>query len=124
MAKARLFLDANSLADLYIVRPRYPRLIEMLTGLDGQICVSVLSVGVCAYITRKEPAFTLNALESLVSTMEVLSVKSTTLTEAFNTIQDSDLEDALQVACALESKIDLFYPWKSKRKTASRGAGY
>lgn len=102
-----VFLDANILADLYLKRTRFPVVSQLLTRLDAQVTISILSVEICSYIARREAGLGLHELESFIAEFSVLDVTNSTLLKAFEVAKDDDLEDALQVACALENKADL-----------------
>lgn len=108
MHNSAVFLDANILADLYLGRPRYDKVTKLLRELNGQISVSVLSVEICSYISRKEKLLGLPILKDFISSMMVLPVTDSTLSGAFNVARDSDLEDALQVYCAIEANASIF----------------
>lgn len=101
-------LDANALADLYLRRPRFEKLSQVLTKINGQLATSVLSVELCSYIARKEKGLGLVQLQDFVTGIDILSVTNSTLSMAFRIAQDEDLEDALQIACALENDVSIF----------------
>jgi predicted nucleic acid-binding protein len=108
MHNSTVFLDANILADLYLGRPRYAKVTKLLRELNGQISVSVLSVEICSYISRKEKSLGLATLNDFINTFTTLPVTGSTLNGAFSIAKDSDLEDALQVYCAIEANSSVF----------------
>jgi len=102
-------LDANSFIDLFLDRPRAGKLAEVLQEINGRLAVSTLTVSICSYLMQKADAQgSLLLLRDFAQDFQVLGVTDTTLTKAFRMVQDSDLEDALQVACALENGVGIF----------------
>lgn len=110
MAASRVlvFLDANALIDLYLSRPRLKKLSQVLAEINGQLVTSVLSVELCSYISRKEKDRGLKQLQDFMNGIDILALADSTLSLSFRIAQDEDLEDALQVACALENAVDVF----------------
>lgn len=113
-----VFLDTNVLVDLYMSRPRLKELTKVLLEINGQLVTSVLSVEMCSYIASQEKRLGLVQLQDFIAGVEVLAVTGSTLALAFRSAQDEDLEDALQVACALENRADIFVT--ADRKLADR----
>jgi predicted nucleic acid-binding protein len=107
----KVLLDINVVLDVFLARD--PWLADsaavVQAGLDGKItaCLSAASLPTIFYIVRHNAnlAKAHGVIKECLDTFSLLTVNRTTL-EMATTFPGSDFEDNLQIACAVDSKLD------------------
>jgi predicted nucleic acid-binding protein len=107
----KVLLDMNVVLDVLLVRQ--PWLAEASqvwdAHLNGQITagIAAFTVPTVFYVVRRQTdlSHAHDAVRICLNTLEIIPVQRTTL-EIARTLAGSDYEDNLQLACALEAKVD------------------
>lgn len=100
-------IDANVLLDVILPnRPRYDFVSKYLKTEPG-ISISALSVHLAVHFGKK---FSLapDEVRSGLAELIIMPIDEQTVSWAFDKLQNSDFEDALQVACAVLNGCDTF----------------
>src|SRR5680860_560765 len=122
---SRIFADNDVIIDFLTRREPFFEEIKDIFQLcmDGKITINISSVTVVNvnYILCKEEsrAKAFSQIEKLVSIVQVLDVGETTIKKALSS-NFKVFEDAVQNACAMESKIDILITRNVKDYRKSR----
>jgi predicted nucleic acid-binding protein len=116
-SNVKVFFDTNLLIDLYSMRKRFGSLVQILKQNKGKVYVSTLSVATLHYYAKKDKV-SLVEFQDFTDRFELTDVTAVEISLAYDIAQDNDLEDAVQVASAINAGIDIFYT--ADKKLASR----
>jgi predicted nucleic acid-binding protein len=107
----RVLLNINVVLDVLLVRqPWYPEASQVWDAhRNGQIVagIAAFTVPTVFYVVRRQTdlSHAHDAVRICLNTFEIIPVQRSTLEDARN-LMGSDYEDNLQLACALEGKMD------------------
>ena len=103
LSKESIFLDASTLLELYLRRPKSLQIQTILAEFD-KLYITPITIGILFYYTEKEKLDTQIA-EFIVANCHVLTMSDSTYKMAKQIYNKKDLEDAMQIACAKENNI-------------------
>lgn len=102
-----VFLDANILLELALAdRVRKDKVIHFLEDI-GQASVSILTIHLLLHFGLKDK-MNIDELTRLADSYEILGMNNEDYAWAKQNCLDNDFEDALQVACAVRSRAEVF----------------
>ncbi len=101
-----IFLDANILLEIIHERERFDDAVAYVRTHAGRLCISALTVHLVMYFGSKVTE--VKVLRQFLSDYRVLPVSVGDIDWAFDHIRGGDFEDALQVACAVNSGCTRF----------------
>jgi predicted nucleic acid-binding protein len=103
MSKNSILLDASVVLELFLNRSKYDTVQVTLIPYITK-CLTPITVGILFYYAEKEK-LSMNRAEAFVRNCEVLTIGQSTYDLAEKIYNQNDLEDALQIASALEHNI-------------------
>lgn len=106
-ASPLVFIDTNVLLDVLLPdRPRFVLASQFISN-SPSLAISALSVHLAVHFGKKfhlQP----DNIKTAIELLAVLPIEQTTLQWAFTNLQNTDFEDAIQVACAVLSGCSQF----------------
>ncbi len=106
MAAQQAFLDINIVIDIIIQRSRAEKIQKLLKDFDLFINPSIIDT--VYYIINKDSKIPNHVFRRAMSSYHICNVSGNTVELAFDIAAENDLEDALQVACALDNDVENF----------------
>lgn len=103
LSKESIFLDASTLLELYLRRPKSLQIQTILAEFD-KLYITPITIGILFYYTEKEK-LDIQIAEFIVANCHVLTMSDSTYKMAKQIYNKKDLEDAMQIACAKENNI-------------------
>lgn len=103
MSRNKLFLDTNILLEILFQRDQEERCIQILQNFED-LYISSTSLVTVYYFCEKYN-FDLEVLENFLMSFELLSCGEDEYDFAKKIFAGKDMEDALQIACALNNNI-------------------
>lgn len=108
MASKRLFLDTNILLELLLPgRQKTKACEEYITSFKGVVVISVLSVHIVHYFSKKQ-GHSIEQTNAFLSAFEVFALNRDDYAEALRIVSDNDLEGALQISVACKAECGIF----------------
>jgi predicted nucleic acid-binding protein len=115
MIDKNLLLDANILIALVDKEESYDSIVNTLSDYN-RFYINYLSY-IFAYEKARKVGQDINSVISLLNNFEILPLTESTRVLALKICQNSDLEDASQLACAIENDITNFVTRDKKLKS-------
>lgn len=106
MAAQQAFLDINIIIDIIIQRSRAEKIQKLLKDYDLFINPSIIDT--VYYIINKDSKIPNHVFRKAMGSYHICNVSGNTVELAFDIAAENDLEDALQVACALDNNVENF----------------
>lgn len=106
MAAQQAFLDINIIIDIIIQRSRAEKIQKLLKDYDLFINPSIIDT--VYYMINKDSKIPNHVFRKAMGSYHICNVNGNTVELAFDIAAENDLEDALQVACALDNNVENF----------------
>ena len=106
MAAQQAFLDINIIIDIIIQRSRAEKIQKLLKDYDLFINPSIIDT--VYYTINKDSKIPNHVFRKAMGSYHICNVSGNTVELAFDIAAENDLEDALQVACALDNNVENF----------------
>lgn len=106
MAAQQAFLDINIIIDIIIQRSRAEKIQKLLKDYDLFINPSIIDT--VYYMINKDSKIPNHVFRKAMGSYHICNVSGNTVELAFDIAAENDLEDALQVACALDNNVENF----------------
>ena len=100
------FFDANILLESALKRKHKKEVDILLHASAGHASISVLTVHLVVYFASKD--IYLQDIRNFLDDFIVLPINNNDVSWTFDNLQGNDFEDALQLACAVNSECDNF----------------
>jgi predicted nucleic acid-binding protein len=99
-------LDINIIIDIIIQRSRAEKIQKLLKDYDLFINPSIIDT--VYYMINKDSKIPNHVFRKAMGSYHICNVSGNTVELAFDIAAENDLEDALQVACALDNNVENF----------------
>jgi predicted nucleic acid-binding protein len=103
MTKNSILLDASIVLELFLNRPKYDTIQKNLIPYTIKY-LTPITVGILFYYAEKEK-LSMSRAEAFVSNCEILTIGQSTYNLAEKLYKQNDMEDAIQIASALENNV-------------------
>lgn len=98
-----VMLDASVILELFLVRKKYDEVRNIIKEYEVKY-ITPITIGILFYFAERGKIDMLSA-EALVNGCQILNISESTYTMARHLYKGKDLEDAVQIACAIENNI-------------------